>query len=140
VNDVVVVISLNSGEELLAILHKKMKTKIKVEHPFIVKYTAGTKSLALYPLCPLSDETFFDLKMSDIRFLTTAAEHIADKFFQLIDKVDLESREEDYLDEDTIEKAAQLLGIIEDTPALQEEEDVDVGPSNYFVEGNKTKH
>lgn len=136
-NDVVVVISLNSGEEVLAILHKKMKTKIKVEHPFVVKYTAGSKSLALYPLCPLSDETFFDLKMSDIRFVVTAAEHIADKFFSLIDKTD-QFLSEDYLDEETIANAATLLGIIEDTPALQEEEPAE--PQKYFVEGNKTKH
>ena len=138
-NDVVVVISLNSGEEVLAILHKKMKTKIKVEHPFIVKYAAGSKSLALYPLCPLSDETFFDLKISDIRFVATAAEHIADKFFSLIDKVDTVRVEaEDILDEETIANAATLLGIIEDIPALQEEEPAE--PQKYFVEGNKTKH
>lgn len=140
--DVVVVIALNTGEEVLAILLKKMKSKVRVEYPSYVKYTAGGTSLALYPYCAFSDETVFDIKMSEIRYLVTASSHIADRFLNHIDSIELEkTRVEDYVD--TNEQAQELLKIIESIPSLQEKQPEPEPPKNIdpgFVEGNKTKH
>lgn len=141
-NDVVVVISLTSGEEVLAIMLKKMKNKIRVEYPYIVKYVSSAKSIALYPFCPLSDETVFDIKMTDIKFVVTAANHVADKFLDTLDRAELGKIEvEDYVD--TEDQAQELLKIIESIPALQEKEPDPEPPKKdfpCFVEGNKTKH
>lgn len=140
--DVVVVINLNSGEDILAILLKKMKSKVRVEYPSYVKYTSSATSLVLYPYCAYSDETVFDIKMSEIRYLVTASQHIADRFLNHIDNLALQNVEvEDYVD--TEDQAQELLKIIESIPALQEKEPDPEPPKKdfpCFVEGNKTKH
>lgn len=132
--DAVVVINLTSGDDVLAILHSQTRTKIKVEHPSFVTYKSSSTSIALQPFCPLSDEIFFEIKMSDVRYVAAAADHVAAKFIEAIEEMETR-RILEMIEEDERRRQLDNLPKLKPSTSLSEE---DILPQ--YVEGNKTKH
>ena len=93
----VVIIRMKSGEEIVAILSGKMGDNIRIEHPYYANVNPMTGNVTMIPYCPLSEETFFELDTSDIRFLVTASEDIGGKFTRMVlaTNSDTEHTEED---------------------------------------------
>lgn len=83
--DCVVVIRLDNGDDILAILEGEIDDKVRVEHPYYVRVSPGTSNVIMMPYCPLSDETFFEFKKSGMQFLVTANSDISSKFLNMID-------------------------------------------------------
>ena len=83
--DCVVVIRLDNGDDLLAILDGEVNGIIKVEHPYFIKVNPTTSNVIMMPFCPLSDEIHFEFKKSAIQFLVTANSDISSKFLDMVD-------------------------------------------------------
>lgn len=83
--DCVVVIRLENGDDLLAILVGELDGVIKVEHPYIVKMQPLSSSVMMLPYCALTDEVYFEIKRDKIDFVVTANNHITMKFLSMVD-------------------------------------------------------
>ena len=121
-DDVVVIVRLNTGEDLIAILHGELDNKIKLEHPYFVKYSAAQGTVGMLPYCALSDETFYDIGRSRIEFVVLANEDISGKFLATLD-----------ISPEVVAPKEVKSYIEEETSALDEIR------SRYIV-GNTTKH
>lgn len=120
--DNVVVIRLNTGEDLLAILHNDLDGRVKVEHPHYVKFNAATGTVVMVAYCPLSDETFYELYRAEIHFLVPANNDITVKFLNMIDALEAKMAQEVIEDTAPIDRIDALLN------------------QKNFIEGNDTKH
>lgn len=87
-NDVVVVIRMESGDDILAIMRGEFNGKIRIESPYYVKVTAASSNVIMMPYCPLSDERFYELNKDKIEFLVTANRDISIKFLKMLDTYD----------------------------------------------------
>lgn len=94
-NGCVVIIRTKYNEDIIAILNGKMGDKIRIEHPYYANVNPATGNATMIPYCPLSDEIYFEMDTSDIRFLVTASEDIGGKFTRMIQASDVEDVEED---------------------------------------------
>lgn len=121
-NDVVVVIRLHNGDDLIAIITGEMDDKVRVEHPYYIKYNPAQGAVGMVPYCALSDEVFFQIDRSKIDFVAVANNDISDKFLKMVDSVD------------------QLRY----TQAMEDDEPLDRLEASIvqktFIEGNDTKH
>lgn len=97
---VVVVIRTNSGEDLLAILNGELDGTLKVEHPYYVKTNPANGTIAMMPYCVLSNESYFEMKTSNVEFVVTAAPEITSKFLRMLDAAEqvLQAKQEDDYD------------------------------------------
>ena len=89
-NDLVVVVRLQNGEDVIGILVNNEEDKIKLYNPYFVRVGVSTNIIVL-PYCYLSDEKYFDFKKSDTMFVVSASESVANRYFELMDSVDEES-------------------------------------------------
>jgi hypothetical protein len=120
-NDVVVVIRLENGDDLLAIMHGELDGKVKIECPYYVKVSHTTSNVVMMPFCPLSDERFFELRTDRIEFLVTANTDISNKFLKMIDSYD-------------------QLQEVEKQVDPEEAEDIINSFNTNYIKGSDTKH
>jgi hypothetical protein len=118
----VVVIRMNSGDELLAIFHGEAEGRIKLEHPHYVKLAADQDTLMMMPYCVFSDEKFFEIWRVHTLFVATASDDIARKFFRMINEIERKNTR-------TVVEASKVLDRLEAMIA-----------ENNYVDGNETKH
>lgn len=117
-NDYVVTFRMISGEDILAVIVGELDGIVRVEHPHIVKYYPNDGGyLTMIPYCTLTDETYFEFRRDDIKFLVTASEQIASKFLTMI----------------ATSSIKKVYDQIQESLAPLHEE-----PS--YIEGNETKH
>lgn len=120
--DVVVIIRLHTGDDIIAIITGELDDKVRVEHPYYIKMNTSQGSVGMVPYCALSDEVFFQIDRKKIDFVAVANNDIADKFLKMIDSLE-QSRLNQMLEED--DHADRL-----EVALLQKN----------FIEGNDTKH
>lgn len=84
IDEVVIVIRLINGEDILAILVKELDGKLTVEHPYFVKYNTALSNFGLVPYCHLSDETYYEIDRSKIDFVVTASDDVSRNFIKTI--------------------------------------------------------
>lgn len=118
----VVVIRLNNESDVLGILDHAADDVVRLEHPFTVFVNGEQNTVAMYPYCSLSDETFYEFKRSDFKFLVTASNEIASKFMRMVD---------------SLEQVKTELILEEDSNLDQLEAHI---MNSVFIEGNNTKH
>jgi hypothetical protein len=82
----VVVIRLNTDDELLAILVEETDNKITVNHPYIVRYDRRSNSVDMVPYCTLSDVQEYSFSKSSFQFLVPASTQVSIKFCNAIKK------------------------------------------------------
>lgn len=82
----VVVLRLESQEDVLAILISEFEGVIKVEHPYYIKVESS--NVVMMPYCALTDETIFEFKKEKIDFLVTANKDITEKFLKMVDAIE----------------------------------------------------
>jgi hypothetical protein len=118
---VVVVVRINSGEDILAILHGEFQGKVKLEHPHYIQFNPDRGTFVMVPYCPLSDEKYYQIAQSQIQFVVTANQQISDKFIKMIANDQLELDDDDLFEDqqDAVEKA--IVG-------------------KLLISGNDTKH
>lgn len=121
-NDVVVVIRLHNGDDLIAIITGEMDDKVRVEHPYYIKYNPAQGAVGMIPYCALSDEVFFQIDRSKIDFVAVANNDISDKFLKMVDSVDQLRYTQAMEDDEPLDRL--------EAPIVQK----------TFVEGNDTKH
>lgn len=119
-NDTVVVIRTNKGEDLLAIFCREINGVVKLKHPYYVRINPTTVDLSMIPYCPLSEEIYFEMKRSNLEFVVTANQVVSKNFLKMTNAVD------------------QMLASKYD-PEDEEEEDFDVGLSEE-QHISQTKH
>lgn len=121
-NDVVVVIRLHNGDDLIAIITGELDDKIRVEHPYYIKYNPTQGAVGMVPYCALSDEIFFQIDRSKVDFVAVANNDISDKFLKMINSVDQLRYAQSMEDDEPIDRLEASLAM------------------KVFVEGNDTKH
>ena len=117
----VVVIRMNTGEDVLAILLGEYDNMIKVEHPHYVKFD-GRVGIMLIPYCQLSDEKYYEIPKDRAQFLVTASRNVAYRYLDCIDELEAKYTE------DLIANDAPLESL---EAALKD---------NNYVSGNDTVH
>lgn len=120
--DVVAVIRLHNGDDLIAIIAGEMDNKLRVEHPYYIRYNPAQGAVGMVPYCALSDEIFFQIDRSKIDFIAVANNDISDKFLKMIDSVDQLRHTQAMEDDEPYDKLE--AAIVHKT----------------FIEGNDTKH
>ena len=83
-NDCVVVIRTNKGDDLLALFELDKGDKVRVRYPYYIRYNPTTQNITMVAYCALSDETYYELKHSDIEFIVVANDDISNKFIGMI--------------------------------------------------------
>jgi hypothetical protein len=118
--DCVVVLRLESGDDVLAILDGESDGVVRVEHPYYIKIDQD--NVVMMPFCALSDEAFFEFKRDKLQFVVTANINITEKFLKMVD---------------ALEYAATVRAIEEDDPydALQT-----ALTNKILIKGSDTKH
>lgn len=122
VEPVVVVVRLNTGDELLAILAGELEGKVKLEHPHYVKFNPTTGTVAMVPYCPLSEEKFYELWRVHCQFVVTAGREISQKFFAMVDTVEAKQHRELLEFEEPLDQLEAAIS------------------ENTYIPGNDTKH
>lgn len=120
-NDVVVVIRLQNGDDLLAIMQGELDGIVKVETPYYVRVSHSTSNVVMIPYCPLSDERYYEIKKDRIDFLVTANEDISSKFLKMIDSYEQVEAIKKQLPEDTVSEVEDLF-------------------AGSYIKGTDTKH
>lgn len=120
--DVVVVIRMHNGDDVIAIITGELDDKVRVEHPYYIKYNPSQGAVGMIPYCALSDEIFFQIDRSKIDFVAVANNDITEKFLRMIEAVD-QGRYAQMLEDD--EPLDRLEAAFE---------------AKTFIEGNDTKH
>lgn len=115
----VVAIRLVNGDDILAILVGDAGDKVRIEHPFFVKFNPLNGSLGALPYCNLTDETYFEITKSKVDFVTLASDEITRMFLKMVTKY----------------TQSKVYG-------NQEEEEQESNQIAYssIVQGNDTKH
>lgn len=109
--DCVVVIRTSENDDILAILNGEQDGRVKIEHPYFIRVNPINSNVAMIPYCPLSDERYFDLQRSDIKFLVTANKQITRKFLHMVDTADQVLTEEMIAEDEPLDEVeASLLG------------------------------
>lgn len=120
--DVVAVIRLHNGDDLIAIIAGEMDNKLRVEHPYYIRYNPTQGAVGMVPYCALSDEIFFQIDRSKIDFIAVANNDISDKFLKMVN---------------TLEQSRYDQLIEDDQPYDKLEASI---THKTFIEGNDTKH
>jgi small nuclear ribonucleoprotein (snRNP)-like protein len=116
--DYIVVIRLESGEDIVGVLVGENEEVIKLEHPYYITYnTISGSRVVMAHYCPFTDETLFEFKRSKLAFCVTASALITDRYLSLI--LDIERDE------------------LESTHTVNAEDPIE---QSYLIEGNDTKH
>lgn len=121
-SDVVVVIRLHNGDDVIAIITGELDDKVRVEHPYYIKYNPVQGAVGMVPYCALSDEVFFQIDRSKIDFVAVANNDISDKFLKMVNTLE-QSRYDQMIEDD------EPLDRLEATISQK-----------TFIEGNDTKH
>lgn len=111
----VIVFKMYKGDMLVGILVGEQGSKIKVEHPFLVRILTNGQ-LAMSPYCPLSDETYFEFRSADLEYVVLANTDITDRFISMVSEIG------------EVKMSATIDTI---------EEEIS---SRTFIPGNNTKH
>ena len=117
----VVVIRMNTGEDILAILLGESEGILNVEHPHYVKFD-NRVGIMLIPYCQLTDEKYFEIPAEKTQFLVTASRNVAYRYLDCIDELEAKYTE------DIITNDAPLESL---EAALKD---------NNYVSGNDTLH
>lgn len=118
----VVVIRMNNGEDVLAILSAEFDGILRIEHPHFVKLNESTGTVSIVPYCGLSDERFYEIKTADTQFVVLASNEVTSKFFHIVNAAEAKQTRSmlDYL-----EPLDQLEAMID---------------NKTYIDGNDTKH
>lgn len=120
--DVVVIVRMHTGEDIIAIITGELDDKVRIEHPYYIRVNSTQGSVAMVPYCALSDEKFFQIDRSKIEFVALANNDISDRFLKMVDGIERIRLEEILDEDDEIDHLeAKLM-------------------QKTFIEGNDTKH
>lgn len=92
--EVVVVIRLKSGEDVIGIIMGERDGKILLDNPYYAKYSMATGNVSMMPYCPLTDETLFSFEKDNLEFMVTAAASVTTKFISLIEYFQMSQEKE----------------------------------------------
>lgn len=86
----VIIIRLETGEDIIAFLNSQTEEGIHVDHPFYARFDINRNQLMMVPYCPLSDEVTYFLHDSKVDFLANPKELIVTKYMQIINSIEAE--------------------------------------------------
>lgn len=115
-SEMIGIIRLKNNEELIAVIEGKFEGKLKISHPYYIKFNSSSNMLGMLPYCPLSDEKYFELDLLNVEFVVSVKKIVKNKYFDML--------KDDYdLNESKVSFESDI---------------------NYdqvmFIEGNQTKH
>lgn len=83
-NDVVVIARMNNGDDVIAIIHGQLESKIKLECPHFIRFNPAQGSVAMMPYCVFSDERFYEVDTSRTEFVVVANDEISTRFLAMV--------------------------------------------------------
>jgi hypothetical protein len=117
VKDYVIVLRTDDSD-VIGIIVKDDQDSVLIEHPYFIQYNPTSERILLLPYCMYTSETLFVFKKTDIKFLVTASDEVADKFLVTLNTV--EARKQ-YVSETKLDV-------------------MQAKPNNVVMVGNDTKH
>lgn len=112
----IVIVRLNIGDDVIAVLEHKDNGQVKLEHPHYVRFNPVSGTISMFPFCSLSDETKYTLDQTQLTFVVPCNKRLARKFITLLQSSDTHQAWSSW------------------------ETEEDVPPPARFVDGNDTKH
>jgi len=147
-----IVLKLNTGEQLMAILEQEDTTHIQILDPMIIRtipvVSEGREHVTAHPYCQFTGDNVFDIEKKNIIFIKPLLRTMIPHYLRIVKEHEnspalrTQKRAED-LDwgdegevsrEEAIRRIEMLQGIIEAEVETEKPE------PNWFVEGNDTKH
>jgi hypothetical protein len=143
-NEYYVVMKLNTGEQIMAILEDETENKFQIIDPMVIKtipvISEGREHITAHPYCQFTDDNVFDIDKKDVVFIKPLKEIMIPHYKRIVLMHDQEGEvqtAERLSPEEATKRIAQLSGIFGDElDNSYEEEEVE----SYYVEGNDTKH
>lgn len=152
-NDFYIVLKLNSGEQVMAVLHEEDENNIMIENPMVIKtimnFEAGKEHITASPLCSFTDEQSFVLPKQSILFIKKlhhvfiphyqkiVADYMESTLFSPAESNTAESLRWD--DEPTQEQANKMKQMLESIIGGEEEEEINWDEKlKNLVPGNDT--
>lgn len=86
-NYVVVFRRRSSDIDIIGIIVGELDGKVRIEHPYYIKYDPAAGNIMMLIYCALTDESYFEFNKSDIEFLVTASSDVASKFLTMINTI-----------------------------------------------------
>lgn len=118
----VVIVRLNTGDDVIAIIAGEIDGKVRVEYPYYIRYNTGVGSVGMLPYCALSDEIYFEIDRSKIDFVVTANTDITSKFLRMVDDIEQKTLSDSLTSDEPYERYEAAMH------------------NNTFIPGNDTKH
>lgn len=147
-NDLVIVVKLCTGEQLLAVLSEDEETFLELKYPLEVKSVpvidedgSMSSSTVLTPWCPYSDDRYYRIDKKNFLFNKKVHPVFVQQYVNLVDyyfsekeaKKDREGYYQEVTSDEDLESAVDRLELILEGK-VQAEDYV------FFVDGTDTKH
>lgn len=151
-----IIMRLNSGDQILAMLETETESHYLIESPMLIKTFPVAidgkvqEHVVAQPLCQFTADKYYDIPKNSVVFVKQLHESIVPHYERLVDAYDqtaavkLNSRESlDWDDEEedmTVEEFKQKLDELEKFFGVESETDSEPSVQAIVVEGNDTKH
>lgn len=148
-NDLIVIVRLITGEELIAAITEDEDTFIELKFPMQVKSVPSIEDgnmkyeTTIFPWCSFTDDRYFRLNKSHVMFHKKLHNSFIQQYIDLVDyyckEKEVRQNKNGYIEEiETEEDLDAAVGMLESMIDGTRE----IGEDNYyfFVEGSVTKH
>lgn len=88
----VIIIRLQTGEDMIAVLNSQDENGIIIDYPFYARFDVNRNQLMMVPYCPLSNEVTYFLHDSKVDFLASPKDLIVTKYLQIINSIEAEEQ------------------------------------------------
>lgn len=145
-----IVLKLNTGEQLMAILEQEDATHIQILDPMIIRtipvLSEGREHVTAHPYCQFTGDNVFDIDKKNVIFIKPLLRTMIPHYLRIVKEHEngpalrTQKRAEDlnWGDEGEItrEEAIRRIEMLQDLIEVEEEEP----DQGWFIEGNDTKH
>lgn len=145
-----IVLKLNTGEQLMAILEQEDATHIQILDPMIIRtipvLSEGREHVTAHPYCQFTGDNVFDIEKKNVIFIKPLLRTMIPHYLRIVKEHEngpalrTQKRAEDlnWGDEGEItrEEAIRRIEMLQDLIEVEEEEP----DQGWFIEGNDTKH
>lgn len=150
-NESFIVLKLNTGEQLMAILEQEDATHIQIIDPMIIRtipiVSEGREHVTAHPYCQFTGDNVFDIEKKNVIFIKPLLRTMIPHYLRIVKEHEnspalrTQKRAEDLAwgDEGEVSKE-EAIRRIEMLQEMIETEVEKEEPNNWFIEGNDTKH
>jgi hypothetical protein len=150
-NESFIVLKLNTGEQLMAILEQEDATHIQIIDPMIIRtipiVSEGREHVTAHPYCQFTGDNVFDIEKKNVIFIKPLLRTMIPHYLRIVKehenspalRTQKRAEDLDWGDEGEVSKE-EAIRRIEMLQEMIEAEVEKEEPNNWFIEGNDTKH